>query len=52
MLRRRIKDKNLKTEKFTLGRRSQTDLIMVYIDDVVDKEYLKKIKDEVKKNRY
>ncbi|NOV89401.1 hypothetical protein DE170_002610 [Clostridium acetobutylicum] len=49
MLRRRIKDKNLKTEKFTLGRRSQTDLIMVYIDDVVDKEYLKKIKDEVKK---
>ncbi|URZ17717.1 spore germination protein [Clostridium felsineum] len=48
MLKRRIKDRNLRTEKFTLGTRSQTDLAMVYIDDIVDKEYLKKIKEKVK----
>lgn len=40
ILKRKIKDKNLKTEKFILGRRSQTDLVLMYIDDVVDKEYL------------
>lgn len=49
MLKRRIKDKNLKTEKFTVGRRSQSDLVMMYIDDIVDKEYLKKLKAKIKK---
>lgn len=48
ILRRKIKDKNLSTEKFTLGRRSQTDLVIMYIDDVVDKEFLKKIKNKIK----
>lgn len=47
MLRRKIKDKNLKTEKYTLGRRSQTDLVIMYIDDIVDKEFLEKIKKQV-----
>jgi len=47
MLRRRIKDKNLATEKFVLGRRSQTDLVIMYIDDIVDKEFLQKIKDKI-----
>jgi len=47
MLRRRIKDKNLATEKFVLGRRSQTDLVIMYIDDIVDKEYLQNIKDKI-----
>ncbi len=47
MLRRRIKDGNLKTEKYTVGRRSQTDLVIMYIDDIVDKEFLEKIKERV-----
>lgn len=49
MLRRRIKDRNLKTEKFTLGIRSQTDVVIMYIDDIVDKRFLKKIKDKISK---
>ncbi|HEY8805040.1 MAG TPA: spore germination protein [Clostridium sp.] len=47
MLRRKIKDKNLATEKFVLGRRSQTDLVIMYIDDIVDKEFLQKIKAKI-----
>ena len=47
ILRRRIKDKNLVTDKFILGRRSQTDLVIMYLDDVVDKDYLQKLKDKI-----
>lgn len=47
ILRRKIKDKNLTTEKFTLGRRSQTDLVIMYLDDVVDKDFLQKIRDRI-----
>ena len=47
ILRRLIKDKNLVTDKFILGRRSQTDLVIMYLDDVVDKDYLQKIKDKI-----
>lgn len=47
ILKRRIKDKNLKTEQFTLGRRSQTDAVLMYIDDIVDKNLLKKIRDRI-----
>ena len=47
IIRRRIKDKNLVTDKFVLGRRSQTDLVVMYLDDVVDKEFLQKIKDKI-----
>lgn len=47
ILQRRIKDKNLVTEKFILGKRSQTDLVIMYIDDIVDKEYLGKIRDKI-----
>jgi len=47
ILRRRIKDKNLVTDKFILGKRSQTDLIIMYLDDVVDKDYLQRLKDKI-----
>ncbi|MFL0196617.1 spore germination protein [Clostridium sp. WILCCON 0269] len=47
ILRRRIKDKNLATEKFVLGRRTQTDLVIMYIDDVVNKQFLQVIKDKI-----
>ncbi len=45
ILRRNIKDKNLSIENFKVGRRSQTDLALMYIDDIVDKDVL----DEVRK---
>lgn len=47
IMRRRIKDKNLCTEKFTLGRRSQTDLIIMYISDIVDDTLLQKLRDKI-----
>lgn len=47
IMKRRIKDKNLVTEQFTLGTRSQTDLVIMYIDDVVDKDYLKTLKEKI-----
>ncbi|BAH07586.1 spore germination protein [Clostridium kluyveri] len=48
ILRRRIKDRSLATQKFVLGRRSQADLVIMYIDDIVDKQFLKIIKDKIK----
>lgn len=47
ILRRRIKDKNFVIENFTVGTRSQTDLAIMYIDDVVDKNILKTIRDRI-----
>lgn len=47
ILKRRIKDNNFVTEYFTLGRRSQTDAVLVYIDDIVDKNFLKEIRNRI-----
>lgn len=47
MIRRLIKDKNLSIEKFTLGERTQTDICMLYLQDVVDKDVLKNIRDRL-----
>lgn len=47
IIRRRLKDRNLKMETFTLGVRSQTDIVITYIDDIVDKNLLKKVKDRI-----
>lgn len=47
IIQRRLKDKNLTIEKFVLGRRSQTDAALIYVDDIVDKELLKEIKTRI-----
>lgn len=47
ILSRKLKDQNLATEKFTLGRRNQADLVLMYIDDIVDKNLLARIRDKV-----
>lgn len=47
IMKRRIKDKNLVTEQFTLGARSQTDLVIMYLGDVVDMDYLKKLREKI-----
>lgn len=44
IMRRRIKDKNLIIENMTLGKRSQSDIAIIYIDDVVDKDVLSELK--------
>lgn len=47
MIRRAIKDKNLAFERFTLGQRTQTDVVLVYLDDVVDNDLLDRIKEKI-----
>jgi spore germination protein KA len=47
ILRRNIKDKNLSTENFKIGRRSQTDLTLMYIDDIVDKDVLNEVRTRI-----
>lgn len=47
ILRRRIKDKGFVIESFTVGRRSQTDLVIMYMDDIVDKNLLRKVRDKI-----
>lgn len=47
MLRRNIRDKNLSTENFKVGRRSQTDLALMYIDDIVDKDVLNEVRKRI-----
>lgn len=43
ILRRNIKDKNLVVESFVVGRRSQTSLSVVYIEDIADKDIVNEI---------
>jgi spore germination protein KA len=47
MLRRRIKSKHLVVEKFTIGRRTQTELALVYLDDIADDGLLNKIRKRI-----
>jgi spore germination protein KA len=47
MIRRGIKDKNLVFEKFTLGQRTQTDVAIVYLEDVVDTDVLSIIRERI-----
>ena len=47
ILRRKIKDKNLTIENFKVGRRSQTSLVIAYIDDIVDKNVLIEVRKRI-----
>lgn len=44
LVRRRVKDTKLKVEMIKIGRRSKTDIAILYIDDIVDKTILKEVK--------
>ncbi|SEN22689.1 spore germination protein [Paenibacillus sp. OV219] len=48
LVRRRLRDKQLRYEIMRVGDRTQTDICVAYIDDIVDKELLKSIKDKIK----
>lgn len=44
LIRRRIRDPRLKLKYIKVGKRSKTDIAIMYIDDVVDKEILEEVK--------
>ena len=48
ILKRHIKDKNLVFKELTIGRRTQTKLVLVYINDIADKELIKRVEDKIK----
>lgn len=47
MVRRSIRDKNLVFERITLGQRTQTDIVIMYLKDVVDEDVLNNIKERL-----
>ena len=49
LIRRRIRDTRLKMEHKFIGRRSKTDVIIAYIDDIVNKEVLEELKNRIDK---
>ncbi|MFC4808433.1 spore germination protein [Paenibacillus sp. GCM10023250] len=48
LVRRRLRDKQLRYEVLRVGERTQTDICIAYIDDIVDKEMLESMKDKIK----
>lgn len=48
LIRRRIRDPRLRTELLTAGSRSQTDICVVYIEDIANPELVKEIKERIK----
>ncbi len=48
LVRRRIKDTNLKIKVQQVGRRSKTDVAIMYIDDIVDKSLVQKVNERIR----
>lgn len=48
LVRRRIKDSNLKIKMETVGRRSQTAIAIMYMEDIVDKGLLQEVNERLK----
>ncbi len=48
LVRRRIKDTNLKIKMHTVGRRSQTSVAVMYIEDIVDKSLINDVNERLK----
>lgn len=49
LVRRRIRDPGLKFELMQVGRRTQTDVCVVYIDDIVDKVQVDSVKEKIQR---
>ena len=49
LLKRRIKSNTLKSEEIFLGRKTQTKIVINYLDDVAEYKNVKKIKDKLSK---
>lgn len=48
LIRRRIRDPGLKVKQMQVGVRSKTDIAVMYIDSIVDKDILKKVEKNLK----
>lgn len=48
IIKRRLKDSNLTMEKFKLGRRSETDVAMLYIKDIANENIVNEIRKRIK----
>ena len=47
LIRRRIKDKNLRNEMLHVGKRSKTDVCISYLNDVANDEYVQIVKEKI-----
>ncbi len=47
LIRRRIRDPGLRTEVYRVGRRSLSEVALIYIDDIVNPEILRRVKDKL-----
>lgn len=47
LIRRRIRDPHLRMEMMNAGKASRTDIVVCYMDDRVDKQFLKEIKTKI-----
>ncbi|MBU5427950.1 spore germination protein [Tissierella pigra] len=48
LIRRRIRDTNLKITMQKVGRRSKTDVAVIYMDDIVDKGVLQEVNERIR----
>ncbi len=48
LVRRRLRDPGIKFEAMKVGRRSQTDVCIAYIDDIADKVLVDKVREKIK----
>ena len=48
LIRRRLRDPNLRMEAVQVGRRSQTDVVVSYIKDIANPELVQAVKDRIK----
>ncbi|WP_332691068.1 spore germination protein [Halalkalibacter lacteus] len=49
LMRRRVRDRTMRVEYVSVGRRSKSDLAISYIADIADQEYVTKIKEALEK---
>ncbi|WP_245948417.1 spore germination protein [Falsibacillus pallidus] len=49
LTRRRIRDRTLRMEYLQIGRRSKTDVVVCYLEDIADPELVEKIKNSLSK---
>jgi len=48
LIRRKVKDNHLSIEMFNIGSRLQSDVALVYINNIVDKQVLEELKNRIK----
>lgn len=48
LIRKRIRSKNLKVEEYKIGTKSKTKVSLIYMDDIANKDFVKKISKKLK----